>query len=182
MRGRGQPGEAGQTLLGLLRWPATFWIFIVLGFIACNGSTATPTVPPTSMPNATTITPDSLAKAATSVSLPDDEGAHDAPVEWWYFNGHLTDNIGNRYSYHFVTFQTEATNNVTPHLLQVTWADHAKEVHLTAEKPAFLTSESTPGRFDISVAGWRMRGDGSIFDLTFGPPRPSPLPCTKIPA
>ena len=38
---------------------------------------------------------------------------------------------------------------------------------MTAEKPALLTAEPTLGRFDIPVAGWRMRGDGSIYDLTF---------------
>ena len=156
-----------QPLTGLRRRPAVFWAFIVLGFIACNGSTAPPPLSPTSMPTATPATPDPLVKAATLVSLPDDEGAHDAPVEWWYFNGHLTDDSGNQFSYHFVAFQTEATAGITPHLLRLSWADHARAVHLTDEKPALLTVEPTPGRFDIQVSGWRMQGDGSIYDLTF---------------
>ena len=167
MSGHGPPGEAGQSPLGLFRRTAIFWIFIVLTFIACNGSTATLTVAPTSMPAATPGTSENPAKPATSVSLPNDEGAHDAPVEWWYFNGHLTDDTGNRYSYHFVTFQTEAAKSVTPHLLQIIWADHAKEVQLNAEKPALLTAKPTPGQFDISVAGWQMRGDGDKYELTF---------------
>ena len=161
MRGQGRLEEAGQLLPGLRRRPAAFWVFLVLAFIACNGSIATPALPPASMP------PDTLAKAATSVSLPNDEGAHSSSVEWWYFNGHLTDDAGNQYSYHFVAFQTKSTDGVTPHLLQLGWADHARGVHLTAEKPALLMVDPTPGRFDIAVSGWRMRGDGSVYDLTF---------------
>ena len=50
-----------------------------------------------------------LATGATAVQLPTDEAAHHAPVEWWYFNGHLagTDAAGHLhcYGFEYVTFQ-----------------------------------------------------------------------------
>ena len=39
------------------------------------------------------------------INLPADEGAHASGIEWWYFNGHLTDDAARDYSFHFVTFQ-----------------------------------------------------------------------------
>ncbi|PKB81528.1 MAG: hypothetical protein BZY88_06315 [SAR202 cluster bacterium Io17-Chloro-G9] len=169
MGNAGRPGEAWRPLPCLRPRPAIFrvliwvfiWIFIVLGILACNGSATT------SLPAVSPLIADPPAEAATSVSLPGDEGTHDTSVEWWYFNGHLTDEEGDQYSFHFVAFQSEAIGGVTPHLFQLSWADHARGEHITDEKPAFITVETTPDLFDISTSGWRMRGDGSIYDLTF---------------
>ena len=52
------------------------------------------------------------------INLPADEGPHDSAIEWWYFNGLLTDDRGREYSYHYVTFQSEAAGTAVPHLLQ----------------------------------------------------------------
>lgn len=34
-----------------------------------------------------------------SIKFPKDELAHDWMIEWWYFNGHLSDSSGKKYSY-----------------------------------------------------------------------------------
>ncbi|MHA1895810.1 MAG: lipocalin-like domain-containing protein, partial [Promethearchaeota archaeon] len=33
------------------------------------------------------------------IEFPKDELAHNSIIEWWYFNGHLTDKQGNRYAF-----------------------------------------------------------------------------------
>ncbi len=39
-----------------------------------------------------------------SVYLPEDDGVHDSPVEWWYWTGHLEDSEGGRYGFEEVFF------------------------------------------------------------------------------
>ena len=50
-----------------------------------------------------------VGHAVPALQLPTDEAAHHAPVEWWYFNGHLsgTDAAGHLhcYGFEYVTFQ-----------------------------------------------------------------------------
>jgi predicted secreted hydrolase len=100
--------------------------------------------------------------------LPRDEGAHATPFEWWYFNGHLTDDTGREYSYFFVTFEITTPEGLTPRLLQLGWADHQAGLYLTEELPSFSSGIAGMGRFDIQVSDWRMRGDGTSYDLSFG--------------
>ena len=59
-----------------------------------------------------------IARGGTSktttllVTLPEYEGPHDSGIEWWYSNGRFTDDRGREYSYHYVTFQSEAAGAV----------------------------------------------------------------------
>ena len=102
------------------------------------------------------------------VQLPQDEGAHLTDLEWWYFNGHVTTEDGQEFSYHYVTFQSVLPPGLTSRLAQLSWADHANGAHLTAEKAAFPEPEQTPGAFDVPMASWRMSGDGETYRLEFG--------------
>jgi predicted secreted hydrolase len=131
-------------------------------------ATATPTPSPTPVP---TPTPTSSAVPTHSVILPQDEGPHDTPIEWWYFNGHLRDDAGNQYSFHYVTFEIITPDGATPQLLQLSWADHTKGVYLTDEK-LFVANGSEgalqdEGSFNFRVSGWEMRGDGRNYRLAF---------------
>jgi predicted secreted hydrolase len=101
------------------------------------------------------------------VSLPDDEGAHLTPIEWWYFNGLLTDDTGADYSFHYVTFQSILPNGFTPRLLQLSWADHGKEVYLTDERPELPLLKATKGSFAFQVSEWSMAGDGTSYSMAF---------------
>ena len=151
--------------------------------------TPTPIPTPTSTPTATvaiptpsplpalapTIIPGGGAPQATptptvapvQVELPGDEGAHGTPIEWWYFNGHLSDQAGKTYSYHFVTFQIKTSSGFTPQLLQLSWGDPGQAAVLTEEKINFQAGPATPGRFDVQAAGWEMHGDGDSYRLMF---------------
>ena len=108
------------------------------------------------------------------MQLPRDEGPHPAPIEWWYFNGHLTDETGGEYSYHFVTFEIVTPQGIIPRLVQLSWADHGAGLHLTDERFAVAaaagpeaTDAPQPGSFNLRVADWAMKGDGSEYALAF---------------
>lgn len=158
---------------------ATLFLLFLLG--ACGDDTKPPeptTVPPTSAPTTTAAAPtrsddtDSPPVTETPedvgiVHLPHDEGAHLTPIEWWYFNGHLDTEDGRTFSYHFVTFQSMLATGLTPRLMQLSWADHVKGIHLVDEQAAFPQVEATSGEFDLAIDDWRMNGDGKSFDLSF---------------
>lgn len=40
-----------------------------------------------------------MQKEYKPISFPEDEGAHDSTIEWWYFNGHLEAADGRRFAY-----------------------------------------------------------------------------------
>ena len=99
--------------------------------------------------------------------LPHDEGVHLSPLEWWYFNGHLTTESGQGFSYHFVTFQSVLPSGLTPRVAQLSWADHDKSLHLTGEQAALPFLEASSGHFDLSTNGWHMSGDVDTYQLSF---------------
>ena len=164
-------------------------IFLIIVAAACSDAandspeapppvTAAPTttLAPTSSPRPS---PDPVATAAAlpatvtpapedTVRLPHDEGAHLSGLEWWYFNGHLTTENGQEFSYHFVTFQSVLPSGLTPRLAQLSWADHVNGLHLTEEKPDVSLLEPLSGEFDLPIAGWRMSGNGELYHLNFG--------------
>ena len=133
---------------------------------ACSGPGETPTSTP--VPTSEPTAAPAPGNTTKTITLPADEGIHLAPVEWWYFNGHLEDPDGNEYSFHFVTFVTVTADGLIPQLLQLSWADHQEGVYLTDEKPALVNGlQKTKGTFDFQLAGWGMAGDGSDYRLSF---------------
>ena len=159
-------------------------LLLALAVAACSGGTyATVVALPTETPTATqTALPDPTSAPQPSptatagvlslprksfVSLPGDEGAHLTPIEWWYFNGLLTDDTGGDYSFHYVTFQSVLPSGFTPRLLQLSWADHGKEVYLTDERPELPLLEATKAAFSFQVNDWSMAGDGTDYSMTF---------------
>ena len=130
-------------------------------------ATPSPTPTPTSTP-APTPTPTAVPTPAPLVFLPADEAPHDAPIEWWYFNGMLRDDAGGEYSYHFVTFQSEGPPGVTPHLLQASLGDHGRGIHYTAEEGLLEPERAEARGVDVETGTWLMTGDGEGYDLRFG--------------
>ena len=130
-------------------------------------STASITLQPTPTPalspgpTLASVEPDGV------VRLPRDEGVHLSPLEWWYFNGHLTAVDGRKFSYHFVTFQSVLSSGLTPRVVQLSWADHSEDLHLTGEQAVFASAEASSGRFDLTTNAWRMSGDGETYQLSF---------------
>ena len=118
----------------------------------------------TAASHATTLSP----APEERVQLPHDEGVHLSGLEWFYFNGHLTAENGQEFSYHFVTFQTVQPSGLTTRLAQLSWADHANVLHLTEERAAVPLPEASSGEFDMPTADWRMSGNGEDYHLSFG--------------
>ena len=138
-------------------------IISVIVLSACGSPRANPTA--TASPAAVGSSRVDIAKPL--ILLPEDEGAHDAGIEWWYFNGHLADESAAGYSFHFVTFQTRPNGGAAGQLLQLSWSDHTKGLYLTSEQAGFSVVPPTPGQFDIQVSNWRMSGDGNEYSLAF---------------
>ena len=130
--------------------------------------TSSPRPSPDPVATATAITATVTPAPEVTVRLPHDEGAHLSGLEWWYFNGHLTTENGQEFSYHFVTFQSVLTSGLTPRLAQLSWADHVNGLHLTEEKPDVSLLEPLSGEFDLPIADWRMSGNGELYHLNFG--------------
>ena len=82
--------------------------------------------------------------STAAVVFPEDEGSHDTPVEWWYFNGMLRDEAGGEYSYHFVTFQLGRDQRRYTSPVAGDLGDHRSGAHYDAETLALAQPEA-PG-------------------------------------
>ncbi|CAN5894436.1 lipocalin-like domain-containing protein [soil metagenome] len=47
----------------------------------------------------------SVSYPVEAVTLPRDEAAHRAPIEWWYYTGHVTDETGHEYGFELTFFK-----------------------------------------------------------------------------
>ncbi len=56
------------------------------------------------------------------IILPKDNGPHDFIIEWWYFNGHLYDELGKEYSFMDCFFKVDLSKvnipHIAPHLIE----------------------------------------------------------------
>ncbi len=129
--------------------------------------TAAPTVPATPIPSPADVEALSERSQNPEVNFPDDEGAHLSLIEWWYFNGHLTDDGGSDYSFHYVVFQLVLPSGLTPQLAHLGWGDHDKRVYLTAEEPDMPQAKTSTGEFDFTLSTWSMSGNGEEYALAF---------------
>ncbi len=57
-----------------------------------------------------------MDKIIKPIVLPKDNGPHENSVEWWYFNGHLVDGIGNEYSFMNCLFKVDYQKVQIPHI------------------------------------------------------------------
>ncbi len=104
------------------------------------------------------------------VFFPEDEAPHDTQVEWWYFNGLVSDDAGSSFSFHYVTFQTESIETVAPHLMHASLTDVAAGIHVAGERPGLLVVPPNATGVDAAISGWVMTGDGDSYTLKFDLP------------
>ena len=91
------------------------------------------------------------------VQLPRDDAPHDNFMEWWYYNGHLDTESGDRYSFHFALFVVNTM--VTQSVAHLSLVDQQSGLHYTDQK-------LTPGRparqqangFAFNLGGWQITG------------------------
>jgi predicted secreted hydrolase len=105
------------------------------------------------------------------VAFPRDHGAHpDAPVEWWYYTGHLSGEKGRRYGFQLTFFRVRDV-----HLAHFAWTDVAARRFLYDEKTHLGVpgiAEAAEGRLDVSNEDWSARaGPDGVHRLSAqGPP------------
>lgn len=144
-------------------------VLALLAAACASEPTATPlpTPTPTATPLPPTAAPTPTSTPLPVVFFPADNAPHDAPIEWWYFNGMLQDNAGGEYSYHFVTFQSTGAPGVTPHLLQASLGDHVRGRHYASETGYLAPERPEATGVNADTGRWRMRGDGKGYELRF---------------
>ena len=67
------------------------------------------------------------------INFPKDELAHDNIVEWWYFNGNLEDEQGNKYSYMNCLFKTNPQKINLPFVKKLPLKDYYFSHHLVSD-------------------------------------------------
>ena len=107
-----------------------------------------------------------LLAAAAALEFPRDHGSHpEAPVEWWYYTGHLADSAGRPYGFQLTFFRVREL-----HLAHFAWTDGARKKFSYDEKthlalPGIAGAEV--GRLDVSNEDWSARaGPGGVHVLT----------------
>ena len=136
---------------------ATMALMIGLLYTACS-SGVVPRDVPTPAPPEPTPTPRELV-------LPPDDRSHSAPIEWWYYNGHLTSEEGEEYSFHYVIFQTEdseAESQTEFGQAGITDIQKGKHTYISLERPSsprsFTEDDDNSllnlqlGNFDLEIA------------------------------
>ena len=100
------------------------------------------------------------------VELPRDDAPHNYYVEWWYYNGHVQDEAGERFSFHYVVFLINALATHT--VAHVSVVDQQALSHAVSQRrtPGNPSSGSIDG-FDFKLADWTMRGGDGKDRLRF---------------
>ncbi len=149
-----------------------FQFITLLIFILATVGCTSPSNEVYSVPSVDYKVPTAYANKPTNegpqVVLPKDGLPHDAPVEWWYFNGHVSDAQGNEFSYHFTVFQTQQDlDGSYPQLFHVSWHDHQAGTVFHSEK-SFQQYDDLPENYiDFRVAAWQMKETKDKFVLYF---------------
>jgi predicted secreted hydrolase len=110
----------------------------------------------------------------TSVSLPKDEAPHSAPVEWWYFSGHLSgkDAKGHvhAYGYEYVIFQFLGFGPEPIYLGDLSVTDLTRKTFKFAGEQDSYPAPKTAGRFALHAKSWTMSGGSGRDTLKAGMP------------
>jgi predicted secreted hydrolase len=122
-----------------------------------------------------------LLAAATALEFPRDHGSHpDAPVEWWYYTGHLSDRAGRPYGFQLTFFRVREL-----HLAHFAWTDVAGKKFAYEEKmhlglPGIASA--AVGRLDVSNEDWAAHAEPSGAHVLTASGRSGELRLTLTPA
>jgi len=89
----------------------------------------------------------------SNISFPRDHGAHlDAPVEWWYYTGHLKDLAGREYGFQLTFFRVREM-----HLAHFAWSDASRRSFRYEEKTHLALpgiASAAVGRLAVANEDW----------------------------
>ena len=117
---------------------------------------------------------DTAHNCRTSVSLPKDEAPHSAPVEWWYFSGHLSGKEANghvhTYGYEDVIFKFLGFGPQPIYLGDMAITDLTRTTFQFAGKQDSYPVPKTAHRFALHAGSWTMSGGSGHDTLNAGMP------------
>ena len=101
-----------------------------------------------------------------ALEFPRDHGSHpDAPVEWWYYTGHLSDRAGKPYGFQLTFFRVRDL-----HLAHFAWTDVLRKKFAYEEKTHLALpgiASAAVGRLDVSNEDWSaVAGPGGVHVVT----------------
>lgn len=107
------------------------------------------------------------AAKLAAVDLPADDAPHANTTEWWYYNGQVQTDSGERYSFHLATFLRQGTLAHTA--FHGSLRDHQTGKHYTDQvrtegKPADGQSDG----FGFSYGQWQIAGSGPKHTVKMG--------------
>lgn len=106
----------------------------------------------------------------TEVTLPRDDAAHPAPIEWWYYTGHLEDEEGNGYGFELTFFKAYTPPRLTllgflplhlvaerGHIAHFGLTDKTRQRFVMAERADFwgYGARASTQDLEVYVGGWR---------------------------
>jgi predicted secreted hydrolase len=117
-----------------------------------------------------------------AVVLPRDDGGHLAPIEWWYYTGHFSDEAGNEYGFELSFFKAYAPPSIRllgffpayviaekGHVAHFAITDKSANTFEKAERADFWAYEGDASYtdLDVKVANWyaRRSPDGVSHDI-----------------
>jgi predicted secreted hydrolase len=97
--------------------------------------------------------------ALAPLNLPADDAPHGSRMEWWYYNGILRADSGDRYAFHVAVF---VANGLVKHtVMHVALTDlQTGKHHVGQSRTAGIPADSIANGFDISQDGWQVKGGG----------------------
>jgi len=117
------------------------------------------------------------------VTLPRDEAAHRAPIEWWYYTGHLTAENGHQYGFELTFFKAYTPPDLPlfagipayllvdkGHVAHFGITDIDNERFSMAERTDFwgYQADADYQQFDVFVGGWHARRQGDSHVIAAG--------------
>ncbi len=93
------------------------------------------------------------------VSLPADDGSHAAPIEWWYWTGHLSTPDGGRFGFEEVFFSM-ASGSIQGQAVHHAVTDVGGDAFHYGSSQTFGAPPSFDGGFDLALDGVTAQGGG----------------------
>ncbi|MFL2665189.1 MAG: lipocalin family protein [Dehalococcoidia bacterium] len=130
-----------------------FYIIILVIFSACSNGGKINLIDSDLSPKPTPIPYDLNLSLGSEISK--NEFAHDNRLEWWYHNGHLKDEIGGKWGYHFVIFKSQS-NDKDNYVAQVSISNlKTGEVFQLARADKGLNNSFSKNIGEIYISDWK---------------------------
>lgn len=150
------PGTKRQGASSWLTAALLIAVSLLLALLATACATSAASSPLTVVP-APTPTP-AIPKP---IVFPRDEAPHSDLTEWWYYTGHLKTASGKEYGFEFVIFQAVRQQSPVGYAAHFAITDLQRRSFTYEERSGQSLNVQGDGRYQLSVGGWQMGGDGN---------------------